>query len=926
MARPTGTVTFLFSDIEGSTQRWEEHRGAMSEALRRHDELMRTAIEAHGGHVFKTVGDAFCATFWCAGDAVAAAIEAQHSLRAEDWSSVGGLQVRMAVHSGVADERDDDYFGPAVNRIARLLAVAHGGQIIASGTTAELVRGSLPAEVEISDLGQHRLKDLAEPERVWQALAPGLLDKFPPLRSLDSLPNNLPRQVTALIGRDEVVAEIEALAESEPLVTLLGPGGIGKTRVALQVGANLLERYGDGVWFVDLAPVAEDAMVPSYAAQVFQLLESPNRSPADALLAYLKNKSLLIIFDNCEQVIAGSADIVASILQDCPGVKILATTREALGVDGESIYRMPSLAIPTPESVLGLDAAKAQEYGALALFVDRARGADRSFALTDGDVPIVVDICRRLDGIALAIELAAARTKTLSVRDLSQRLDERFQLLTGGRRTAVSRQQTLGALIDWSYNLLSETERTVFRRLGIFSGDFSLEEATSICTISEVSRAAIFDLLSSLADKSLLQVEKNETQTRFRLLESIRAYAREKLLEFEEFEAVARAHAVAYLDVAERLASAWETTPDDQWRSLAEPELDHWRAALRWAFEANGDRSIGQRLVAALHSVWSTMAPSEGLEWSRTALASCDNGTPDGVKANLELWAAYLDIIAQQYNAAHAAAERALSGFTDVADRRGLALARLFTGAALGLLGDTSGGESLLRTALDDLRQLGARRYIGAALYYLATLRLRVGDLPASRRLFAETLEIFQSVGATRSAVRMAMMLAELEFHDGNAAEAVRLIGTALAAERAFKNLNFEYIAFDLGNLSAYFIALGRWKEAVANAREALAIARERGLVAPKLWALHHLAAIAALRPIRKAGAQTEARLRAARLIGYVDRRLAELEMQRSFTEQEENAQLMRALEAALGGDADHHVNEGRDWSEMRALDEALLV
>jgi len=921
---PSGTVTLLFTDIEGSTQHWEEQREAMPEALRRHDELLRTAIEAQDGYVFKTVGDAFCAAFSRASDGVAAAADAQRALAAEDWSAIGGLAVRMALHSGATDERDGDYFGPTVNRVARLLATAHGGQVILSGTTAPLLRGVMPEQTELRDLGSHRLKDLVEREHVWQLSAPGLIETFPPLRSLESLPNNLPRQITPLLGREDVLAEVEPLVLEHPLVTLLGTGGIGKTRVALQVGADLLEGSSDGVWFIDLAPLSDPALVVNTIAAAFSLREQGERPMLDLLLQYLRPRRLLIILDNCEHVIGEAASIADAILRAAPQVRVIATSREPLRIGGEHVYPMPSLAVP-PESD-SLTSDQALEYGAIGLFVQRAAASDAKFTLTNESAPIVAEICRRLDGIALAIELAAARVKVFAPRELAQKLDERFRVLTGGSRTALPRQQTMRALIDWSYGLLSEAEQRLFGRVAIFVGGWTLDAAEAVTSHERLDGLDIIDLMSSLVEKSLVVADADERRTRYRLLESTRAFALEKLEQSGERGVLSRRHAQWAADLAETLSAAWETTPDEQWKTSAEPELDNWRAALRWAFEATGDRSIGQRLAAALHSVWSNMAPSEGLEWLSTALASCDNVTPDGVRASLELWAAYLEIVTQQYNAAQAAAERALAGFTKVGDRRGLALARLFTGAARGLLGDTSGGESLLRSALDELRRLGAGRYIGAALYYLATLQLRAGDLTASRRLFAETLEIFQSVGATRSAARMAMMLAELEFHDGNAAEAVRLIGAALEAERAFKNLNLEYIAFDLGNLSAYLIALRRWKEAVAHAREALAIARERGFVAPKLWALHHLAAIAALRPISEAGAQIDARLRAARLIGYVDRCLAELQMQRSFTEQEEHAQLMRALEAALGDDAERHVDEGRDWSELRALEEALLV
>ncbi|MBV8529951.1 MAG: adenylate/guanylate cyclase domain-containing protein, partial [Candidatus Eremiobacteraeota bacterium] len=474
-ARPTGTVTLLFSDIEGSTQHWEEQRTAMSDALRRHDEILRAAIESNGGHVFKTIGDAFCATFWRAPDALAAAADAQRALEAQDWSAIGGLAVRMALHSGATDEREGDYFGPAVNRVARLLAIAHGDQVIVSGATAALVRGALPEQTELRDLGEHRLKDLVEPEHVWQLLAAGLREAFPPLRSLGSLPNNLPRQLTPLIGRQDVLAEIEPLVLDRPLVSLVGAGGVGKTRVALQVGADLLDGSDDGVWFIDLAPLSDPALLVTTIAATFGLREQPERPILDVLLRYLRPRRLLLILDNCEHVVEEAARVADAILRTAPGARLIVTSREPLRVEGEHVYRMPSLAVPPAADSLNADAAL--EYGAIALFVARAAASDSKFKLTDENAPIVAEICRRLDGIALAIELAAARVKVFAPRELARRLDERFRVLTGGSRTALPRQQTMRALIDWSYGLLSESEQWLFRRVGIFVGGWTLDAA-----------------------------------------------------------------------------------------------------------------------------------------------------------------------------------------------------------------------------------------------------------------------------------------------------------------------------------------------------------------------------------------------------------------------------------------------------------------
>jgi predicted ATPase/class 3 adenylate cyclase len=565
-ARPTGTVTFLFSDIEGSTQHWEEQR-AMPAALRRHDELICNAIEANGGHVFKSMGDAFCAAFWRAPDALAAAADAQRALGAEDWSAVGGLQVRMAVHSGTTDERAGDYFGPPVNRVARLLAVAHGGQVLVSGAAAMLSHSAMPEQTELRDLGKHRLKDLSEPEQVWQLAAPGLVETFPPLRSLESLPNNLPRQLTPLVGREEVLADVEQLVLELPLVSLVGTGGVGKTRVALQVGADLLDGSGEGVWFIDLAPLSDQALVVNTTASTFGLHEQGERPMLDVLLQYLRSRHLLLILDNCEHLIEAVARVADAILLGAPHVRLLATSREPLRIDGEHVYQMPSLAAPPVGDSLTAD--QSLQYGAIALFVQRAAASDTKFKLTDESAPIVAEICRRLDGIALAIELAAARVRVLPPRQLARKLDERFRVLTGGSRTALPRQQTMHALIDWSYDLLSEREQKVFSHVSIFVGGWTLEAAEAVVNDETPD---IIDPISSLVEKSLIVAEAQET-LRYRLLESTRAFALEKLEQSGERDALARRHAQWAADLAERAKDELQTEPRTQWLAQYVPEF-----------------------------------------------------------------------------------------------------------------------------------------------------------------------------------------------------------------------------------------------------------------------------------------------------------------------------------------------------------------
>jgi predicted ATPase/class 3 adenylate cyclase len=921
-ARPTGTVTFLFSDIEGSTVRWERDSDAMAAALARHDALMRATLEARDAYVFKTMGDAFCAAFATTRDAIVAALDAQLALAAEDFSSVEGIRVRMALHTGRSDERDGDYFGPAVNRVARLLAVGHGGQVLLSGISADLIRHEMPPQSSLRDLGQHRLKDLAHPEHVYQLVAPDLPDEFPPLRSLDHLSNNLPPQLTSFVGRDEVVSEIKALIENHRLVALTGSGGVGKTRCAIQIGAELLDGSGGGVWLAELAPISDPTLVARAIAQALNVQERPNRPILDTLIAYLKRKRLLLILDNCEHVIEEARRVVAALLHGCAEVYILATSREPLNISGEETYRMPSLAVP-PSAEMLLKEGTAR-YGAVHLFVDRAISSDKRFVLREENASHVLEICRRLDGIPLAIELAAARVKVVSPQRLAQMLDERFRVLTVGDRSALPRHQTMRALIDWSYDLLSNNERAVFRKLSIFAGGFTLESASVVCGNKVIDEIATLDVLSSLVDKSLVQAEEVGSGTRYRLLESTRQYGREKLNESGAYDAVARTHATAFLALAEELEGAWETTPDRAWYARAEPELENFRAALEWAFGTSGDVLLGQELAGTLRSVWANYGAAEGRRWVQTAREVTDAQTPATTLAALDLAEVYLAAMLAQHKASLTAGQRALARYRQLGDPSRTAYAQRFVGRELVLLGRIAEGETLLTQVLAEARELGARRFTSLVLENLALARQFAGDLAGARQYFAEALAIARSIGAERFAATFAMNLAEAEFRGGDAAAALRLAGEALGVYRAFNNT--RNVANILSNIAAYLVALGRYDEARTSAREGLAAARDTQFVVVVAFTLQHLAAAAALRPNGEASSRDEHAL-AARLLGYVDAQLATLEALREYTEQQEYDRMLPALRDALGADECAKLRaEGSTWNEDQAVAEAMLI
>jgi predicted ATPase/class 3 adenylate cyclase len=551
---PTGTVTFLFTDIEGSTQLWEKNPEAMKDALAKHDLILREAIESNNGQVIKSTGDGVHSVFETAIDAVHATLSSQRNFQA----SINDIQikVRMGLHTGEAELRAADYHGQALNRASRIMAAGSGGQILLSSVTAELAREHLPADVSLLDLGEQRLKDLIRPERIFQVLAPDLPKDFPALKSLNSLPNNLPPQLTSFIGREREMQEAKKLLGSARLLTLIGPGGTGKTRLSLQVAADQLSDFKDGVWLVELAPLTDPAFIISTIADVLGMHEVPGVSLMNVVMDYLRAKQLLLILDNCEHLIEESAQLADQLLHACLQLKIIASSREALGIAGETVYRVPSLSLPDRSSNALMD------FESTRLFIDRATKAEPRFHLTDHNASSIAQICYRLDGIPLAIELAAARVKLFTPEQISERLDDRFKLLTGGSRTALPRQQTLRALIDWSYQSLNETEQRALRRLAVFSGGWTFEAAEAV-----VGESDTMDGLLGLVNKSLVNVDEQNGKSRYRFLETIRQYAMEKLLESGEAIEVRNRHLDYFLESTKQAPQSEErifgVLPDD---------------------------------------------------------------------------------------------------------------------------------------------------------------------------------------------------------------------------------------------------------------------------------------------------------------------------------------------------------------------------
>jgi predicted ATPase/class 3 adenylate cyclase/DNA-binding CsgD family transcriptional regulator len=599
---PAGTVTFLLTDAEGSSRHWEVDPGAASVALARGEEIIRDSTRRHGGAlpVEQGEGDSSVSVFARASDAVACSLDIQRRLRTEARQAEPEIRIRIALHTGEAELRSDGtYRGAALNRCARLRAIGHGGQILVSQAAYEVLIDGLDEVVVLRDLGLHRLRDLARPEHVWQLCHPELADVFPPLRSLDAAANNLPIQLTSFVGRETEIDAIGKLLFEHRLLTLIGAGGCGKTRLGLEVAAGIVDDYPDGVWWVDLAPLADPSLVSAALAGVLGVRESPLEPITDTVVRYLRARRAFVGLDNCEHLIEACAALADRVTHECPAVTLLATSREPLRVDGEANWPVPPLSMPeasAPESLAQCESAR--------LFIDRARAAEPTFTLADENARALAEICTRLDGIPLAIELAAARTRLLAMDEIAAGLSDRFHLLTGGARSALPRQRTLEASVDWSHNMLDDAERAVFRRLAVFAGSFTFDGAEAVCTGDSITPELMLDLLGRLVDRSLVQVVYEAgRETRYRLLETIRDYARRRLTDTGEAEAIRDRHLDYYVTFTSHVASGLEGPDLIAWLGRVDSELDNLRAALDWSSRSSGPER-GQRLVGPLTLYW----------------------------------------------------------------------------------------------------------------------------------------------------------------------------------------------------------------------------------------------------------------------------------------------------------------------------------
>lgn len=827
MEHGTQTLTFVFTDIEGSTRLWEQFPAEMNAALEHHDRLMREVFTACEGTVFKTIGDAFCAVFKRASDALKAAVEIQRRIQKEDWELPQEMRVRIALHTGEAEVRDNDYFGPTLNRVARLLSAAHGGQILITAVTEELVTDELPEDVQLRDLGEHRLRDLNRPERIYQVVHPDLPSEFAALRGLESFSHNLPIQLTSFVGRKVEMEELSNLLSDTRLLTLTGAGGSGKTRIALQVAAEHVEHYPDGAWLIELAALNDSSLFWHTIASVLGLREEQGRPLRDTVSEYLRSKTMLLILDNCEHLIDVCAQCADLILRVSPHVRIMATSREPLGIPGEVVWRIPALSMPNPRQLPSGEelVPSLLRYEAVSLFVERAIAAQPSFQLTPANAQAVAEICYRLDGIPLAIELAAARVNVLTPEQISTRLADRFRLLTGGSRTALPRQQTLRAAIEWSYELLAPEERTLFNRLAAFSGGFNLESAEIICSGEGVEDWEVLDIITRLVNKSLLTTESEQDQLRYRLLETLRSYGGEQLTKSGEVDNIRQRHLEHFHEFVRQAASVLMGPEQPVWLAKIETEYDNLRSALDWAMDH--DPVTGLKLANALGRFWEIRGLfSEGREWLERSL-SLASVLPADLRAEALVAAGRFAWYQGDYEWARTLLTGGLALHREAGDLHGTASALNNLGIIAYAQGDYEEASTLYEECLTIWRELQDDMGIARALGNLGLIASEQGESERALNFYAECLTLFRKKGDRSGIARALHNLGMAATAQGDYESAKKYYEESLEIKRELGD-RFG-IAITLGNLGNLVMHTGDMETAHALHKESLHIRRELG-------------------------------------------------------------------------------------------------
>jgi len=946
---PSGTVTFLFTDIEGSTKlaqslanKWESFRA-------RHHEILKSAIETNNGYVFQIVGDEFCASFHTAGEAICAAAQAQIDLYNEDWGD-SPVKIRMGISTGTAEASiDTDHSGgykgyTALARVNRLMSVGYGGQVLISLATEELVRDNLPDYISLRDLGEQRLKDLIQPERIYQLVISGLPADFPPPKTLDAYRHNLPVLLTSFIGREKEMSEIECALSNHRLVTLTGTGGTGKTRLALQIAANLIDQYPDGVWLVELAAITDPDLIPQTILSALGIPEQRAITNQQLLLDYLRGRKMLLVLDNCEHLIEASAKLVNIMVNHATELKVLSTSREALGLQGEMIWLVPSLSLPDVKQMPAIE--QFTQYEAVQLFIERAKLVQPHFKVTNENAPTVAQICSRLDGVPLAIELAAARVRAMSVDQISKRLDDRFRLLTGGNRTALERHQTLRATVAWSYDLLTDKEKILFRRLSVFAGGWLLEAAEQACAEDD-GDFDVLDSLTRLVEKSLVVLDGS----RYRMLETTHQFAREKLFDSDEALNMFDKHLNYYLELVERAHKEIHGPDQVEWVDYLEREVSNIRAALGWCMSEQHTESA-LRLLNALTWSWFLRDHLQEFRTWFSQIRALPKVTDYPVL--------YAELLGNQgmycwltgdFHEAHSVLNesRELSLALGLYGELGLALSLFF----LGVTADNSTlAISFYEQALDLYRKHDVPWGMANALVNLGEIATSQDDYEQALSLFEEGLDLFHLLGDIWGIGRASQMTGYLFLKQGKYEKAQQSFEQFLRNRKGHKYGTIAAL-LPLGDVCRY---QHKYDQAEQYYKKGLAMSRELSFViffeeffyALAMLALHrndyplarqlftdyinaersssyNESACNFLMGMAAVAAETNQSERTGKLYGAVQALFETKNYRMLLYEQDELDRHIRIAREQLGEDVfDSYVAEGRKQTLKQAIDYAL--
>ena len=846
----SGTVTLMFTDIEGSTQLLAHLGDAYATLIADHHRIVDEAAARNGGTRIDAAGDGLFISFPTARGALSAAVEAQRELAAHPWPEEATVRVRMGIHTGEPLSAGAGYVGIDVHRASRICSAGHGGQILVSQAARSLVGGALPADVTLRDLGDHRLRGIESAERLYQVVAPGQETDFPPVRSLDTMPNNLPRQLSSFVGRDDEIAAAGARLAESSLVTLTGTGGVGKTRLAMEIGAQLVTEYPDGVWLVELASMSDGDLVDDAVAAALRVKQRPNTEIIDALVEAIGEQRMLLILDNCEHLLEPVVEMLDGLLRRCPRLRVLATSREGLGIPGESLLPVSSMTLPDEATAANPDALAG--WDVVHLFVERAQAVAPGFTLSAANAAAVAQICRRLDGIPLAIELAAARVRSLPPAQIAARLDDRFRLLTGGSRTALPRHRTLRAAMDWSFDLLGEAERAILPRLAVFSGSFTLEAAEAVTAGPPVERRDVLDLLSHLVERSLLMAEDHPTEARFRMLETIRDYAQERLAESGEAAERYGAHVAWFARLAEQARNAFLSGAiQPEWVARLAADQDNLRAALRWAHEDPNGTEAELTLASSLWRFWEVRGDlEEGSSWLERALERL-GGEVTARRAAALTGAGVLAAHRGDYARAAAFHEASLAIQREIGDPRAVAAACNNVASVAIERSDFERARVLYMEARDLTRELGEPAWTGYTLINLADLTARMGETDEAARLFSESIGLFEETGDQWGVAHASSRLALAARRSGDLDTARERFEAALAVHRSFGDRHAE--ARILANLADVAADGGDLAEAERLYQESLALRTELGDRVGMASVIERLAGVAEDRPERAA-------------------------------------------------------------------------